>query len=224
MSRGQCTLCKPRFSRIAPTCARSTHAALPAAPRPPESSDGPAEPGPGECTPGVVEFYGGLFWDLAHDRRTSLAQIMLDNNLTHHSVVTNGSLLNVTCPPGLWSELFGLWDYPDTWGGKLPIAQVRAPWGEPCETSMCEAHVSLVRRWQALGTKLACKALPPQCGCSSQAVSAHRRSVLATGHAGPELPARIIHRRATHTALWNTNDVRSTDLGLRMGRHDCSHL
>lgn len=86
-------------------------------PQPPEDNSQsppplpPAPPGPNDCILGVATVDESLsVAKLAMKRRTSMAQIMLDNKLTHNTSMTLNTPLNITCLPGQWSEVFGKWN------------------------------------------------------------------------------------------------------------------
>jgi hypothetical protein len=65
--------------------------------------------------PPTTQEYGHSLWlcctvHLPLQYNTTVVRIQLDNRLDDPSTKLNGTKLNITCPSGVWSEPYGVWD------------------------------------------------------------------------------------------------------------------
>lgn len=180
----------------------------PLPPPPPGPPPPPRPPGPDDCLPGVVTYDGSLFGAVARSRRTSLAQIVLDNNLPFNTTTLVGTRLNITCPPGQWSEPFGLWEGGVTFAGKIAGAQVHAMGWGVIDMRTIQPHnqgvvcVQMVAHPLKVGKPRSRLALlQPQLLNSNNPPSCPTSPPFGTLCSGEYLPAGRLHHRAAHQAV-----------------------
>lgn len=123
----------------------------------------PVPPAAG-CVETTVTVTSGTGLDqLANQYKTTVAQIMLDNNLVSNNgknKLTDGQRLVIKCPAGSWSQPYGVW-------GDVPNNMMEVPAVRTCPrgTFVVEIYVK-PSQWYTGGVGLAAHTLA-RCGCHS---------------------------------------------------------